>query len=98
MNSSYFRLILQLSDGEYEVRIGEWLVSQCEVPPLGAERIETVSHHCCAKYHAVFKLLFRNLSVGGAFAIVTRVFSRFGIAAEIGVTFWSKPIECAAHI
>ena len=30
------------------VILGEWLVSQCEVPPFGAERIETMSHHCCA--------------------------------------------------
>ena len=42
---SSFLFVSQLFDGEREVSVGERLVLQREVPPLGRQRFETVAEH-----------------------------------------------------
>ena len=49
--------MLQLPDGEGEIGIGEGLVLQREVPPLGVEGLEAVSEHGAAQNHSVLELL-----------------------------------------
>ena len=47
-------------EGEISLRI--WLVLQGEVPPLGVERFEAMTHHSATQNHAVFKLLLGYLA------------------------------------
>ena len=81
------RLLIQLFYRESEIGIGERLVLQGEVPPLGIEGLEAVGEHGAAQNHAVGELLDGDaaLRFNRRFRIVARVLARFGIAAEVGV-------------
>ena len=53
-------LFTQLLDRESEVGVGEGFVLQGEVPPLGIERLETVTEHGLTQNHTVLELLGRK--------------------------------------
>ena len=48
---------IQLLDGESEIGVGERLILQGEVPPLGIERLKAVAHHNLTQNHTVMELL-----------------------------------------
>ena len=52
-----FYLLFYLLDREGEVSVGERFVLQCEVPPLGVERLEAMAEHCLTQNHTVLELL-----------------------------------------
>ena len=93
-------LFIQLLDREGEIGVGERLILQGEVPPLGVERLKAVAHHSLTQDHAVLELFggdaaFRS---GRALAVITSVLTRFRITAEVGVALGTEPVEGAAHI
>ena len=93
-------LLAQFLDGESEVGVGKRLVAEREVPPLRVKGLEAVGEHGAAQYHAVLELLGGDaaLRLGGRFAIVARIFTRVGIAAEVGMALGAEPVEGAAHV
>ena len=68
------------------------------MPPLAVEGLESVAEHRLAQDHAVGELLSRDASACGTLAVITRIFARFGIAAEVGMALRTEPVEGAAHI
>ena len=76
---------------ESEISIGERLVLQREVPPFLTDGLEAVTQHGLTQYHAVVELF-------GGDTVIRLVFSRVGVAAEVGMALTTEPIECAAHI
>ena len=91
-------LLFQLLHGEGEVGVGERLVAEREVPPFGIECAETVVKHRPTQDHAVGKLLGGDAPSCGALAVVASVFASLGVAAEVGMTLRTEPVECATHI
>ena len=89
---------VQLLYMECEVGVGEWLVDQCEVPPLRRQGLESVAHHGGAQYHAVLELLGGDATLCGRLAVVAGVFAGVGVAAEVGMAFWTEPVERATHV
>ena len=91
---------MKLLDGEGEVGVGEGLVLQGEVPPLGIERLEAVTEHRLTQNHAVLELLGGDAAFGAGwrFAVVAGIFAGLGIAAEVGVALGPEPVEGAAHV
>ena len=89
---------MKLLDGEGEIGVGEGLVLQGEVPPLGVERLEAVALHSLTKNHAVLKLFGGDATTFGALAVIPIILSRFGIAAEVGMTLWTEPVEGSSHV
>ena len=61
------------------------------MPPFLTDGLEAVVQHGLTQYHAVVELF------GGDMAI-RLVFSRVGVAAKVGMTLTTEPIERAAHI
>ena len=84
--------------GEGEVGVGERLVAQGEVPPLGIQGLKAVTHHGQSENHAVVELSGGNAPARGRFVVVARVLERFGIAAEVGMALRAEPVEGAAHV
>ncbi len=89
---------LELFHGEGEVGVGEGLVFEGEVPPFAVEGLESVTEHRLAQDHTVGKLLWGNAAACGTLAVVARIFTRLGIAAEVRMALWTEPVESTAHI
>ena len=83
-----------------ECEVGVWIrfVFQGEVPPLGVERLESVTQHSLSQYHTVLELPFRDAAPCGTLMVVAVIFACLGIAAEVGMTLRTEPVECASHI
>ena len=75
---------------EVEIGVGEWLVDQCEMPPLCVQWLEAVTQHGATQDHAMLKLLGRKPGAG--------VLARLGVAAEVGMALRAKPVEGASHV
>ena len=91
MITQLIRLTGNLPYWEGEIGVGEGLVSQCEVPPFGIYRLETVAQHHLAQQHTVLELLLAN-------AVVRHVFKGVGVTAEVWVTLYTEPIERRTHL
>ena len=87
---------LELFHGEGEVGVREGLVFEGEVPPLAVEGLESVAEHRLTQDHTVGELLWGDATACGTLAVVARIFTRLGIAAEVWMAFWSEPVEGAA--
>ena len=68
------------------------------MPPLAVEGLESVAEHRLAQDHAVGELLSCDAAACGTLAVITRIFARFGIAAEVGMALRTEPVEGAAHV
>ena len=77
--------------GEGEVGVREGLVFEGEMPPFAIEGLESVTEHRLAQDHTVGKLLWGNAAACGTLAVVARIFTRLGIAAEVRMALRSEP-------
>ena len=57
-----------------------------------------MGEHRLTEYHTVGKLLCCDTAVSRTLAIVTRIFPRFRITAEIRMALRTEPIEGTTHI
>ena len=89
-----------MPDGEGEIGVGEGLVPQGEVPPLGIDGLETVAQHGLTQNHTVLELLGGDATfrIGWTLAVVAGVLTGLRIAAEVGMTLGAEPVEGTAHI
>ena len=91
-------LIRQLLNREREVGVGVGLIAECKVPPLSIEWLKAMGKHSPAQNHAVLELFGCDAATVGTLMIVAGIFAGFRIAAEIGVTLRTEPVESSAHI
>ena len=103
----------ELADWEVEVGVGEGFVLQCEVPPLGGERLETVAHHGVAEQHTVAELFLRDgsllrclmdvilqarFAIRRGLKVEARELLCLGVSTKVGMALGAKPVERAAHV
>jgi hypothetical protein len=83
-----------------EVGIRKRLVLQRKVPPLGIEGLEAMTEHRLTQDHAVLELLGGDAAfrIDRTFAIVACVLTRLRIAAEVGMTLGTEPVEGSPHV
>ena len=89
---------MNLLHWESEVSVREGLVAEGEMPPLGVEGLEAVTEHGLAEDHAVGKLLSGDGAASRRLGAVARIFARLRIAAEVGMTLRTEPVEGATHV
>ena len=92
------RLFAELAHREGEVCVGERFVAWRKVPPFAVEGLEAMAQHGLTQNHTVVELFGSNLPPSRALAVVASVLASLGISAEVGMAFWSEPVERAAHV
>ena len=91
-------LIRQLLNREGEVGVRVGLITECKVPPLSIEWLKALGKHSPAQNHAVLELFGCDAATVGTLMIVAGIFAGFRIAAEVGMTFRTKPVESSTHV
>ena len=61
------------------------------MPPFGGQWLEAVTEHCLTEHHAIVELY-------GCEAVTGRIIRTLGIATEVRMALWTKPIERATHV
>ncbi len=57
-----------------------------------------MTHHCLTEHHTILELLWGDGAIGWTLVIVGCIIRTLGIATEVRMALWTKPIERATHV